>query len=63
MHKEAVFIKMYILDVLKEHSGQRSLILDLHNEHLDWVILHFRALRLRVLLFDACIESQIWIVQ
>ena len=41
-------LKIYILDVLKEDNGQRSLILDLHNEHLDQVILHLLDIRLDI---------------
>ena len=38
MYKGPFLLKIYILDVLKDHDGQRSLILDLLNEHLDQVI-------------------------
>lgn len=48
MYKGPVLLKIYILDVLKEDNGQLSLILDLHNEHSDQVILHHLDIRLDI---------------
>ena len=48
MYKGPFLLKIYILDVLKEDNGQRSLILDLLNEHLDQVILHLLDIRLAI---------------